>query len=122
MRTLAVALARIHGRYAVTDHEMELIRRVVLSTAPEKWVDVLSAFRGHPEGRTKKQLADALGGRESAVKHWLRELVTVGLLDPSPMGPNNPTIYKPKPVFLDLLTGPVDPLDHVEDLESPLRE
>jgi hypothetical protein len=46
LRILSHALARIHGRAEVTDHELQLLRRVALSTIPVSRAKVLEALRG----------------------------------------------------------------------------
>jgi hypothetical protein len=47
---LGRALARVHGRASITDHELELLRRVVLASMPVDRAEVLSLFRQYPEG------------------------------------------------------------------------
>src|SRR5262249_4020334 len=48
LRTLAQALAAIHGRRIVTDHDVELVRRVVLGSMPKSRADVIRLFANHP--------------------------------------------------------------------------
>jgi hypothetical protein len=40
-----MSLAHVHGREEVTDHDMELVRRVVLSTLPLNRGSVLALFQ-----------------------------------------------------------------------------
>jgi hypothetical protein len=51
LRALSIALALVHKRQEVTEHEIELVRRVVLSTLPLNRASVLTLFQ-NPENLT----------------------------------------------------------------------
>jgi uncharacterized protein YlzI (FlbEa/FlbD family) len=74
LRTVGRALARIHGRARITDHELELLRRVVLSSVSPVRADALAVFRKHPSGATKETFMEALGRSESGVSRLLKEM------------------------------------------------
>src|SRR5262249_51222874 len=61
LRNLAVALACVHGRTEVTGHDLELARRVVLSSMPASRADVLGMFVGHADGISVRQCAEDIG-------------------------------------------------------------
>ncbi len=119
LRTLARALVRIHGRSRVTDHELEMVRRVAVSSLPEDRASVIALLPSHPEGLTVKTCAAGIDRSEDRAKSLLDELVRVKLLTKRP-GPSNggrpETVYVPVPSFADLLTTPIKPLDHAVDL------
>jgi hypothetical protein len=79
LRTLGFSLAFVHGRASVTDHEMELLRRVVLSTMPPDRALVLALFQKLENlttegGLTVKLCATGLGKSYGRAKQLLREL------------------------------------------------
>jgi hypothetical protein len=59
LRILSHALARVHGRDEVTDHELELLRRVALSTIPVSRARVLQALL--EGGVARQDLPDKTG-------------------------------------------------------------
>jgi len=122
LRTLARALARVHGRSRITDHELELERRVALGSLAADRARVLALFPDHPEGLTVETCAKGIGKGESRARQLLKELVLIGLLDEGcndSKGGRPGTIYRPAPKFADLLTWPLKPLDHLLDLSQP---
>lgn len=116
LRTLGRALARIHGRSRMTDHDLELLRRVVLSSVAPARGEVLARFRKYPAGVTAKILAKDLGKSGSGAYQTLRELTALKLLveDQSAAG----WVYKPIPELADLLIKEVGVLNHSQDLEG----
>ncbi len=122
LRTSARALARVHGRSRITDHELELVRRVALGSLAADRARVLALFPDHPEGLTVETCAKGIGKGESRARQLLKELVLMGLLEEGrndSKGGRPGTIYRPAPKFADLLTRPLKPLDHLLDLSQP---
>jgi hypothetical protein len=117
LRNLGRGLAAVHGRTRMTEHELELLRRVVLASMPVDRADVLGQFR--PEGFTAKECARLIGKSDDRARQLLDELVRVGLAvaeeGPSQVG-RPATIYRPHPKFAELVTRPVEALDHFEGL------
>src|SRR5262249_50190531 len=58
IRNLARALARVHGRSMITSHDLELVRRVVLSSMPFGWANTLTAFQQGRPRLTRNQIKD----------------------------------------------------------------
>jgi hypothetical protein len=122
LRTLARALAWIHGRNSLTFHELELLRRVVLSTMPVDRASVLGLF---PEPRnladmalTRELCAKGIGKSYGRANQLLTELTHVGLLTLTQGNKESgqPHTYRPKTEFDRLIYPPVLPLDHIADL------
>ena len=121
LRTLARALARVHVRSRITDHELELVRRVALGSLAADRARVLGLLPDHPEGLTAESCAKGIGKGESRARQLLKELVLIGLLEEGrndSKGGRPGTIYRPTPKFADLLTRPLKPLDHLLDLSQ----
>jgi hypothetical protein len=114
LKNLGRALARIHGRSQVTDHEMELLRRVVLSSVSPVRGDALACFRLYPTGLTAKELASELKKSETRARSLLQELGALKLVveDKGSSG----WIYRPIPELADLINEKVRVLDHRDDL------
>lgn len=117
LRNLGRALTRVHGRKAVTAHELELLRRVVLSSISFNWGQVLGQFPNHKDGMTAQQCAGGIKKGEVWTRHLLKELVQVGILQGG-KGQSS-IVYRPYPEFQDLLYPLIELLDHLGDL-SPL--
>ncbi len=116
LRTLGRALARVHGRPKLTAHELELLRRVALSSMPSDRVEIFSLFPKHPEGLTPEICADEIGRSEKQASRRLRELEAIKLVT------RDHGTFRPVPDLAELLSVPVLPLDHVKDLEEPQRQ
>lgn len=117
------ALVRIHGRKKVTNHELELLRRVVLSSMEAPRAKILSLFRKrpdgtrpYPDGLTRSDCETALKRRQTATERILDELTEAKLLDVERGGPGQEFRYHPVSEFADLIEGPFEPLDHIGDL------
>jgi hypothetical protein len=121
LRNLARGLARAHGRTRVTEHELELVRRVALSSLPSDRADVIAVLPLHPDGLSVKACADGIRKKEDRARERLEELAELGLLTSKP-GPSNggrpAVLYTADPKFADLLTKPMFPLDHALDLHT----
>jgi predicted transcriptional regulator len=122
LRTLARALARVHVRSRITDHELELVRRVALGSLAADRARVLALVPDHPQGLTVETCATGIGKGKGRARQLLNELALVGLLAKRPRestGGRPETVYQPAPKFADLLTRPFKPLDHLLDLSQP---
>ena len=83
LRALAVCLAAVHGRCEVTAHELELVRRVVLSSMPADRWRALGVFQGERravDGVTRRECAEALSVSRTQATRGLEELRQIGLL------------------------------------------
>lgn len=125
LRTLARALARIHGRRSPNDHDIELLRRVALGSLPTDRAEVLDAFRNHPEGMTATICSDEIKKSVDRSRELLEELVRLNLLSSTPSDTTNkgrpPEIFFPVEPFADLITKPIAALDHMLDLEPEIN-
>jgi len=134
LKTLAQSLAFVHGRTQITDHEMEHLRRVVLSTMPVNRASVLELFR-YPSKLTEEGMLttnlckDGIGMSYGRAKQLLTELVHLKILEIVKIEDEDEddeeeedkyTIkkYRPREEFRDLISKPVEPLDHISDLNS----
>jgi CRP-like cAMP-binding protein len=129
LRVLAMALALIHRRNEVTSHELELCRRVVLSSMPYDRSLILSLFRDPNSliagdgGLTRKAAAKGLGVARNQVVRLLTELEFIGVLKGEKSGnkwqENEVWTYFPtSKEFLSILSKPTPPLDHNRDLKK----
>ena len=137
LKTLAQSLAFVHGRTKITDHEMEHLRRVVLSTMPVDRATVLALFRNsdeleEDETLTTKLCADGIGKSYGRAKQLLTELVHLEILelikdeaevedeeeDEETEDKYKIKKYRPREEFRDLIGKPVEPMDHISDLDS----
>lgn len=116
LRTLGRALARIHGRTKMTDHEIELLRRVVLSSVTPVRGEALAVFGKYPSGLTSKVLAGELSRSDTGAYRLLRELTALKLLVEDRVSTG--WVYKPISELSDLISRGVKVLNHAEDLEE----
>jgi len=116
LRTLCSSLARIHGRNLITEHELELARRVVLSTIPVDRAEILAQFPFHPEGFSLEEWAKSHNKNLQWVNQVMQELLTAGIVVSS--SASNGRVYHSAPEFRDLLVKPLGQLDHVQDLSK----
>lgn len=114
LRNLARALARIHGRTRITNHEIDMLRRVVLSSIHEKWGRVLWLFQQWQEGFTPLQCAGKLGFSPKWAGTLLNDLWFVGIVEPNPALEGN--VFQAKLQYREFLTQPYDGIDHISDL------
>ena len=120
IRTLARSLAWVHGRDSLTSHEMELVRRVVLSTMPVDRSEVLGLFQ-NPEhltsedALTRQLCKEGIGKSYGRAIQLLTELVQIGVLE---HGENTAKgyLYRPIEKFDAIIRKPITPLDHIADL------
>jgi hypothetical protein len=125
LRNLARGLALAHQRDRVTDHELELIRRVAISSLPADRGDVISLLPDHPDGLTVKACAAGIHKSADRASQLLDELVRIGLLRLTRRETNGGSparLYVPVPRFADLLTSPVLPLDHALNLAGDFSD
>jgi hypothetical protein len=123
LRNLGRALARVHGRTALTGHELELVRRVALSSLPTDRKDVVDLFPAYPEGLTVGRCAASLGKGDTRTRSLLQELVRIGLVveeQGESSGGKPPTRYVLVPKFRDIVARASRPLDHMLDLSGEL--
>jgi predicted transcriptional regulator len=117
---LARSLAVIHGRTQVTEHEIELLRRVVLSSMPVDRSRALSLFT-YMKTLTGSVTSSSIDKNQETARRLLEELYELGLLDRGKeMGTSGHerNTYSPLPEFEDIIRKPVKALDHLADLIS----
>ena len=117
LRNLGRALARVHGRASITEHEIELLRRVVWSSLPGPRAEALSQFQNHPEGVTVQQCVEGTGKSETWARNILKELSTLDLVRVE-RPPSGITLYHPAEQYQSLITCPLEELDHIQDLAN----
>ncbi len=126
LRTLALSLALVHQRSQISDHELELCRRVVLSSMPYDRSLILALFQKPAclaqGGRlTRKTAAEGISKARNQAVRLLTELESVGVLKGEKVRDIEQSVdvwsYIPTSEdFAALLTKPVQPLDHQGDL------
>jgi hypothetical protein len=121
LRNLARALARVHGRTVLTEHELELVRLVALSSLPADRKAVLDLFRTYPNGMTSNQCAAGLKLSDDRARQRLQELARIGLVlagESSVSQGRPPTCFAVAPQWADIVTMETGPIDHLLDLKS----
>jgi len=130
LRTLGEGLAWIHGRDYLTEHDLELLRRVVLSTMPMDRAGVLALFQKQEklteDGFLTRQLCkEGIGRSYNRANQLLTELCLVGLIQVVKKveeEKEGPYFYEPLPRFDAIIRRPTGPLDHIADLVEGERE
>ena len=70
----------------------------------------------HPEGFTVGKVSSGSGLSDPWVRQKLSELVAVGILESDKVG--HERVYYPIPKYHDLLSKPLSPLNHGQDLQG----
>ena len=120
LRNLGRAVARVHGRGYLTEHDLEMLRQVVLSSVHMGLGDILRMIPFHKEGLTVGKVATGSGLSDPWVRQKLKELVAVGILETAKVG--NEWVYYPVPKYQPLLSAPLVALKHVEDLQEEKKQ
>ena len=126
LRAMLISLARIHHRDMPTEHEKELLRRIVLGSGPNDRVKALALFR-NPEVAKNGKLtvsacAEGINKAYNRAKAILEELQALEVLkrydfdDGDPAKGKDKHHWKPVPEFFDIITKPYVELDHIADL------
>lgn len=123
LRGLSRNLAVVHARDRITDHELELLRRVVLSSMPPDRADALLLFQGSSHlkedgGLTRRGAVAGLKRSYNQAKRLLQELESIGLLESVAEGESQERVYYPVEQFKTLITTPLGLTDHLVDLEE----
>ncbi len=116
LRNLGRALARVHGRTRLTDHELEMLRRVVLSSIHLTWGEILRLLLANPEGLTANKVQAHFGWSQPWCRQQLNELVSVKILESAKVGQE--WLYYPLAKYQDILSRPLTSLNHQEDLKN----
>jgi hypothetical protein len=120
LRILSHALARVHGRDEITEHELQLLRRVSLSTTPVPRARVLEALR---DGEVSRQeLPDKTGLGKRRTWRALDELEYVKLVQVRKSKSSKAAAGQPGNVY-SLVDGvayllPGTQSDHLADLSD----
>ncbi len=118
LRNLGRALARIHGHPTVTAHELELVRRVALSSMPTDRAKTLGLLQGCGGRLTWETTAQGLKKGDSRAIQLLEELRALEILD---LESTEPRVYVPCADFADFLAQPVEVLLHEAEREDEGR-
>ncbi len=122
LRNLGRALTLVHGRRRLSDHELELLRQVVLGSTPADRAEVLRLFQDQPDGVTVNSCAEGIGKSTDRARQLLQELERVELVVRQPGQPDGQgrpaDRYVPVTKFAGLITTPREAMDHVLDLGS----
>jgi hypothetical protein len=117
LRVLAASLARVHDRTTVTDHELEMLRRVAISSLPADRAEILRLLPEFPDGMTRESCARAINRSPKQATRRLNELVAAGVLVAAASGH-----YRPVAEFAELLYTPSTNMNHRNDLELAIRD
>jgi hypothetical protein len=100
----------------VTEHEVELARRVVLSSIPVDRAEILATFPDCPNGFIPDEYAKKAGKNHGWVHGIVGEIeaaqIICHILNSSPIA------YQAVAEFKDLLSQSVVSLDHLQDLRT----
>ncbi|WP_447985588.1 hypothetical protein [Nitrospira sp. Nam74] len=118
LRTLARALARIHGRDRVTDHELQIVRRVVLSSMLHDRSKIVPLFPLYGGRLTSKDIQRELGKGSSTAHEWLKELQALNLITKD----DESGQYSPHAEIEKAIMSRSDGIDHLGDLESETHD
>jgi len=126
LRVLAMALAIVHQRSEVTKHELELCRRVVLSSMPYDRSLILGLFQKPSHltqnyGLTRKAAAEGIGKARNQAVRLLTELEAIDILRGEKTHDDEQnvdlwTYYPATQEFAGILTKATLSLDHSGDL------
>jgi hypothetical protein len=127
LRMILISLTRIHGRTKVTNHEKELLRRIVLASGPNNRVEVLALYRNPDfvkEGKLTVNACKAeINKSYNGTKNVLGELVALGILERcafdmhDSLKGDNEHYWTPKAEYFNIIVKPYVGLDHVADLK-----
>lgn len=120
LRTLSRALAIVHGRKMITDHEIEIIRRVVVSSMPIDRSKVLTLLIKDKQ-ITRMSCKEALDKSYSTAVELLEELVHLKILkkcknEQLDYHKTGGILYEVEDEFLTVLSDSIEPLDHICDI------
>lgn len=128
LRVLALSLALVHQRSEITEHELEICRRVVLSSMPYDRSMVLALFRDPAHitqnyGLTRKAAAEGIHKARNQAIRLLTELEAIGMLRGEKIYDDRErtevwTYFPASDEFTDIMTKPVKPLDHIADIKN----
>src|SRR4030095_14305968 len=103
LKALAINLARVHQRSVITEHEMELVSRVAMSTIPPYRASVLALFQKSmnltPKGGLTVTACAKASVPKTTAQDRLTELVELTILTKDASAKEHE--YKPLPEFVD---------------------
>lgn len=108
LRNLAISLAAVRNKDAVTMEECETLKEVVRSTAPPDRAIVLDALLTQPSGMSAKEVGEAIEKSTKTAQRQLKELEMLKLVhkfkDPNMQSVTAPYLHAIDPEFGKLLT------------------
>jgi hypothetical protein len=115
LRTLGRALVLIHGRTRLTSHELELLRRVAISSISTERAAALACIADKSEGVDRPTLTRRLGRSSAGTGKLLDELQFLGLVQET-KGNNGMGVCQVSHGLAAELAKSREPLDHIADL------
>lgn len=119
IKKLAECLALVSDRLEVNEEDLDIVRRVVLSSMPVRRADILAAFADRST-YTAPQASEQLGKHYKTVKRNLDELVALEVLDSTKTENQKAREYTLRPSFQDIFRKKTDETladsDYIKDL------
>ena len=103
IRKLAVALAHVRNKRAVTEHEIKVLRTIALSSMPVRRSELIEAFKER-EMLTAKEAGELIGKNYKTAKRSLDELSFLGVFDSVKEKNDKARTYFPREEFKEIIT------------------
>lgn len=107
---------------ALTDNDKQLIYKLAFDSIPSQRRTVIRTIGSYSMGATLDGVADKIGMQHEAVKIWIDELVSVGILERYLNVANKKSQYKVKHAFIDILRRYEDVTQVEEELIGDKEE
>jgi hypothetical protein len=118
---LARSLAVVHGSWEVTDHELELARRVAFSSLPIRRASALKMFSSASGNQISvKQCAALLKQSDDSARRLLKELEEIQILESVQTAQGQ--CWKPRSEFARVLSSPVNPIGSLHQIDVEVME
>lgn len=122
LRVLARALASVLGKRMITLEELELVRKVALSSMPADRALLLSVIVTEDKPWSAKEIADELGISHKTALRQLDELVSLKILNKSEQGMGLANLYSVSLTFHAILYSSVEFMFHLPtETQTPQR-
>ena len=118
LRVLARSLAVVNGKSTVTFEELNLVRKVALSSMPADRSLLLSVIGSEDRSWSAKEISDKLGVSHKTALRQSDELVSLKILSKTEQGGGLANLYTVNPGFHTLLYTDVEFLSHPTPTET----
>jgi len=118
LRVIARSLAIVSGRESVTGEDLELVRRVALSSMPADRSLLLSVVATEDKSWSAKDIADNLGISHKTALRQLDELVSLKILDKTSQGGGLANLYSLNVTFRSVVYITVEFMSHPQPTET----